>query len=117
MIAIILVNFNSISILHLINFMLKQLINEKDVVIYLVDNGSTDNSNLIILNYLSDLAIPYRYFHLPYNLGFVRAVNLAFRKLDDVKYRLVDVLVDVLGWWFCWGAGYYYAVVEAVACG
>ncbi|MDT7891095.1 MAG: glycosyltransferase, partial [Candidatus Nanopusillus sp.] len=100
MIAIILVNFNSKSILYLINFILKQLINEKDIVIYFVDNGSTDNSNLILLNLLSNLAIYYRHFHLPYNLGFVRAVNFAFRKLDrGVKYVVLlnNDLVPVRG--------------------
>jgi GT2 family glycosyltransferase len=80
--------------------MLKQLMNERDIVIYFVDNGSTDNSNLILLNFLSNLAISYRYFHLPYNLGFVRAVNFAFRKLDrDVKYLVLlnNDLVPVRG--------------------
>jgi len=107
--ALLFINYNSWKILPLEKLIIFSLKNEPNIIFYLVDNASTDNSDVLLLNFLKELHLPYRYYRLPYNLGFVRAVNFAFRKLDkDVKYvvflnndlvpvrgvigRLVDVL-------------------------
>jgi GT2 family glycosyltransferase len=109
MMALLFINYNSWKILSLEKITIFNLKNEYDVIFYLVDNASRDNSDAILLEWLKELDLPYRYYRLPYNIGFVRAVNLAFRKLDkDVRYvmllnndlvpvggviaRLVDVL-------------------------
>jgi len=107
--ALLFINYNSWKILPLEKLIIFSLKNEPNIIFYLVDNASIDNSDVILLKILKELHLSYRYYRLPYNLGFVRAVNFAFRKLDkDVKYvvflnndlvpvrgvigRLVDVL-------------------------
>ncbi len=100
MISIILINYNSFNILALENLIINILSNESNIKLYLVDNGSSDNSNVVLLKLLKEHDLPYRYYRLPYNLGFARAVNFAFRKLDkDVKYVVLlnNDLVPVRG--------------------
>jgi GT2 family glycosyltransferase len=49
---------------------------------------------------LKEHDLSYHYYRLPYNIGFVRAVNFAFRRLDkDVKYVVLlnNDLVPVRG--------------------
>jgi len=109
MISVIVINYNSSDILALENLIINILSNKSNIKLYLVDNSSSDNSNVVLLKLLKEYDLPYRYYRLPYNIGFVRAVNFAFRRLDkDVKYvvllnndlvpvggiigRLVDVL-------------------------
>jgi len=107
--ALLFINYNSRKILPLEKLIIFNLKNESNIIFYLVDNASRDDSDVVLLELLKELDLPYRYYRLPYNIGFVRAVNFAFRKLDkDVKYvvllnndlvpaggiigRLVDVL-------------------------
>ena len=109
MIGIILINYNSSSILPLENLIIKILSEESNIKLYLVDNGSSDNSSISLLEFLRIYHVPYCYLQLPYNLGFARAVNFAFRRLGkDVKYvvflnndlipvrGVIGQLVDVL---------------------
>jgi GT2 family glycosyltransferase len=98
--ALLFINYNSWKVLPLEKLIIFSLKNEPSIIFYLVDNASTDNSDAILLKFLKELDLPYRYYRLPYNLGFVRAVNFAFRKLDkDVKYVVLlnNDLVPVRG--------------------
>jgi GT2 family glycosyltransferase len=100
MIAVLFINYNSSNILWLENISILQLKNEKDIIFYLVDNGSNDNSDIELMKLLKTHEVNYRYFRLPYNIGFTRAVNFVFRRLDkDVKYVMLlnNDLVPVRG--------------------
>jgi len=100
MIGIILINYNSSNILALETLIINILSKESNIKLYLVDNGSSDDSGISLLEFLSIYTVPYCYLQLPYNLGFVRAVNFAFRRLDeDVKYVVLlnNDLVPVIG--------------------
>ena len=107
--AILFINYNSRKILLLEKLIIFNLKNESNIIFNLVDNASRDNSDAIILELLKEHDLPYRYYRLPYNIGFARAVNFAFRRLDkDVKYvvflnndlipvrGIIGQLVDVL---------------------
>jgi GT2 family glycosyltransferase len=100
MIAIVLINYNSWKILSLERLIIFNIKNESNTIFYLVDNASSDNSDAILLELLKEHNLSYRYYRLPYNIGFVRAVNFAFRRLDkDVKYVVLlnNDLVPVRG--------------------
>ena len=100
MIAIVFINYNSWKILSLERLIIFNIKNESSIIFYLVDNASSDNSDAILLELLKEHDLSYRYYRLPYNIGFVRAVNFAFRRLDkDVKYVVLlnNDLVPVRG--------------------
>jgi len=98
--ALLFINYNSWKILPLEKLIIFNLKNESNIIFYLVDNASRDNSHVVLLELLKEHDLPYRYYRLPYNIGFVRAVNFAFRRLDkDVKHVVLlnNDLVPVSG--------------------
>ncbi|GEM_PF-2514972 len=113
MIGVVFVNYNSSDILELEKFTISQLRYENNLIFYFVDNGSNDGSDVAILEVLKVYDIIFRFVRLPQNIGFARAVNYIFYKLDkNIKYlvllnndfiivkniinRLID-LMDALG--------------------
>ena len=92
MIVALVVNYNSLYILWVAKTLLAQILDNVDFVI-VVDNGSTDGSNRRIVEYLREIGLSYLYLQLPYNIGFTRAVNIAWKKIkDDLRYRYLILL-------------------------
>jgi glycosyltransferase involved in cell wall biosynthesis len=86
MISIILINYNSSNILALENLIINILSNKSNIKLYLVDNGSSDNSNVVLLKLLKEHDLPYRYYRVPYNIGFVRAVKIAISNYCTIAF-------------------------------
>jgi len=108
-VALLFINYNSRKILPLERFIIFKLKNVSNIIFYLVDNASSDKSDVALLETLKEYELPYCYYRLPYNVGFARAVNFVFRRLDnDAKYvvllnndlvpvgGIISRLVDVL---------------------
>ena len=83
------VNYNSSAILPIEYASLK--VASEDCLIYLIDNGSTDGSDVALAEFLKSSGANFVFLRLPRNLGFSRAVNYAFRKFKS-HYRYFVLL-------------------------
>ena len=60
--ALLFINYKSWKILPLEKLIIFNLKNESNIIFYLVDNASRDNSDVVLLELLKEYDLPYRYY-------------------------------------------------------
>ena len=94
-IAVVILNWNGVK---LFNKFLPSVIhnsNEKNIAIYVADNGSTDNS----VKYLSENFPEVKRIELKKNLGFAEGYNQALKQVEADYYVLLNSDVEVTPHW------------------
>jgi uncharacterized protein with ATP-grasp and redox domains len=67
--ALLFINYEIWKILPLEKLIIFNLKNESNIIFYLVDNASRDNSDVVLLELLKEYDLPCRYYRLPLGRG------------------------------------------------
>ncbi len=92
-VAIVLLNWNGVSLLK--EFLPSVVVNSKAAKVYIIDNGSTDDSVAFVEEHYPSISL----IKLDENLGFCRGYNEGLKKIKASYYVLLNTDVEVTAGW------------------
>lgn len=93
MFAIVLLNYNGLSLLQ--NFLPKIIMHSKNANIYIADNNSTDKSKEWVKEYFPQV----NWIQLDKNYGYAKGYNLALKKVSEPFFCLMNTDIETTENW------------------
>jgi GT2 family glycosyltransferase len=109
-IAVVILNWNGASMLC--RFLPSVIENSPEAIVYVADNGSTDNSVDVVRSQFPDV----RLILLDKNYGFADGYNMALKQIEATYYLLLNSDVEVTAGWLKPMLDYMDMHLEVAAC-